>query len=40
MEPSLGGELYVLLKARGSFSERCARFYAAQVVSMFECLHR
>jgi len=39
LEPSLGGELFSVLRARTSFDEDTARFYAASVVLAFEYMH-
>jgi len=39
LEPSLGGELFSILRARTMFDEDTARFYAAQVVLAFEMMH-
>lgn len=39
LEPSLGGELFTLLREKTLFDEDTARFYAACVVSAFEYMH-
>lgn len=39
LEPSLGGELFSVLRARTFFDEDTARFYAASVVLAFEYMH-
>jgi len=39
LEPSLGGELFSVLRARTFFDEDTARFYAASVISAFEYMH-
>jgi len=39
LEPCLGGELFTLLRARGNFPEKAARFYAASVVLALEEIH-
>jgi hypothetical protein len=39
LEPCMGGELFVLLRQRTSFSEPMARFYAACVVLGMEHIH-
>lgn len=39
LEPSLGGELFSVLRARTFFDEDTARFYAAQVISAFDYMH-
>ena len=40
LEPSLGGELFSVLRARTFFDEDTARFYAASVVLAFEYMHK
>jgi len=39
LEPSLGGELFSVLRARTLFDEDTARFYAGSVVLAFEYMH-
>jgi serine/threonine protein kinase len=39
LEPCLGGELFTLLRARGVFTEKAARFYTASVVLALEEIH-
>eukprot|EP01006_Ploeotia_vitrea_P037740 TRINITY_DN66166_c3_g2_i1.p1 TRINITY_DN66166_c3_g2~~TRINITY_DN66166_c3_g2_i1.p1 ORF type:complete len:811 (+),score=504.52 TRINITY_DN66166_c3_g2_i1:84-2435(+) len=39
LEPSLGGELFSVLRSRTFFDEDTARFYAASVVLAFEHMH-
>jgi len=39
LEPSLGGELFSVLRARTLFDEETARFYAGSVVLAFEYMH-
>eukprot|EP00461_Guttulinopsis_vulgaris_P000524 UN00524 len=39
LEPCLGGELFTLLRARGVFAEKAARFYAASVILALEEIH-
>ena len=39
LEPSLGGELFSVLRERTLFDEPTARFYAASVVLAFEYIH-
>jgi len=39
LEPSLGGELFSVLRARTLFDEDTARFFAASVVLAFEFMH-
>jgi len=39
LEPSLGGELFSVLRQRSYFDEETARFYAASVVLAFEYMH-
>ena len=39
LEPCLGGELFTILRARQSFNESTAQFYAACVVSAFDYMH-
>jgi protein kinase X len=39
LEPSLGGELFSVLRARTTFSEDTARFFAASVTLAFEYMH-
>ena len=39
LEPSLGGELFSVLRERTLFDEDTARFYAASVVLAFEYIH-
>lgn len=39
LEPCLGGELFTLLRARGNFAEKAARFYAASVILALEEIH-
>lgn len=39
LEPCLGGELFTVLRARTSFNEKTAKFYAACVVQAFEYMH-
>ena len=39
LEPSLGGELFSVLRAKTFFDEQTARFYAAGVVLAFEYMH-
>ncbi len=39
LEPSLGGELFSVLRAKTFFDESTARFFAAGVVLAFEYMH-
>jgi len=39
LEPSLGGELFSVLRERTLFDENTARFYAASVLAAFEYMH-
>ena len=39
LELLLGGELYGHLRKRGSFEEAHVRFYAAQTILAFQCMH-
>eukprot|EP00467_Chlorarachnion_reptans_P011580 CAMPEP_0114535982 /NCGR_PEP_ID=MMETSP0109-20121206/28741_1 /TAXON_ID=29199 /ORGANISM="Chlorarachnion reptans, Strain CCCM449" /LENGTH=767 /DNA_ID=CAMNT_0001719653 /DNA_START=152 /DNA_END=2455 /DNA_ORIENTATION=- len=39
LEPSLGGELFSVLRVKSYFKQDEARFFAASVVSVFEYLH-
>lgn len=39
LEPSLGGELFSVLRAKTFFDEQTARFFAASVVLAFEYMH-
>jgi serine/threonine protein kinase len=39
MEYIQGGELFTLLRNLGTFSEEHAKFYTAQIVTIFEYLH-
>jgi len=39
LEPSLGGELFSVLRERTLFDENVARFYAASVLLAFEYMH-
>jgi cGMP-dependent protein kinase len=39
LEPCLGGELFHLLRDRGIFNEKAARFYAASVILALEEIH-
>jgi len=39
MEPSLGGELFNLMRTKRVLWESAARFYAASVVLVFEFMH-
>jgi cGMP-dependent protein kinase len=39
LEPSLGGELFSVLRAKTFFDEPTARFFAAGVVLAFEYMH-
>jgi serine/threonine protein kinase len=39
LEPSLGGELFSVLRERTLFDEDTARFYAASVLVAFEYMH-
>lgn len=39
LEPSLGGELFSVLRAKTFFDEPTARFYAAGVVLAFDYMH-
>jgi len=39
LEPSLGGELFSVLREKTFFSENTARFYAGSVVCAFEYMH-
>jgi len=39
MEPSLGGELFSLMRKKRCFPEKQSRFYAASVVLIFEYMH-
>jgi len=39
LEPSLGGELFSVLRAKTFFDEETARFFAASVVLAFEYMH-
>ena len=40
LEPCLGGELFTLLRARTTFEDRAARFFAASVLLAIEEMHR
>ena len=40
MEPVLGGELFTILRNEGALPEQRARFYAAQLITALEYLHR
>jgi serine/threonine protein kinase len=39
LEPSLGGELFSVLRQKTFFDEETARFYAAAIVLAFEYMH-
>jgi len=39
LEPSLGGELFTVLRKHRFFHENTAKFYAAHIVLGFECMH-
>mmetsp|Transcript_37543 Transcript_37543/g.60273 ORF Transcript_37543/g.60273 Transcript_37543/m.60273 type:complete len:358 (+) Transcript_37543:210-1283(+) len=39
LEPSMGGELFTILRARMFFNDDTARFYAACVIEAFEYMH-
>ena len=39
LEPSMGGELFSILRARDHFDNATAQFYAAIVVSVFDYMH-
>ncbi len=39
LEPSLGGELFSVLRERTLFDEETAKFYAASVILAFEYMH-
>jgi len=39
LEPSLGGELFTVLRQHRFFHENTAKFYAAHIILGFECMH-
>jgi len=39
LEPSLGGELFTVLRKHRFFHENTAKFYAAHIILGFECMH-
>jgi hypothetical protein len=39
LEPGMGGELFRILRKRGTFNEATSRFYAASVILAFEYMH-
>jgi len=40
LEPSLGGELFTVLRKHRFFHENTAKFYAAHIILGFECMHK
>jgi CRP-like cAMP-binding protein len=39
LEPSMGGELFTVLRQHRFFHENTAKFYAAHIILGFECMH-